>query len=272
MGQHRHEDPGTATLAPWCMVRPGGRPVPAFLASGQRSDDLRGQAPERSEGAGPRLVHRSLNARRDLRGSSHPATARNGAAASPNDVHRAETTESAPPPGCGPVRLLTVGVGRPPQRDPTAKRLPCPEVRLAETSAPAPPPGLATSARRDLLPTRTVRPATPATCPLDRHHVASAPSRHAGPGWDTQVPLRARPDLRDDPAEGGPSAGQPAAGPPAGDPPAPAPRRTPIHPGRGCRAPPPPRRTAATPSPAATPSDLPPPTPRLAPSKRSTPR
>jgi hypothetical protein len=54
-----------------------------------------------------------------------------------------------------------------------------------------------------------------------RRRVRPEPPRRAG--WDTQVPLRVRPDLRDDPAEGGPSAWQSAAGPPARAPPAPAP-------------------------------------------------
>jgi hypothetical protein len=179
MGQHRHEDPGTATLAPWCMVRPGGRPVPAFLACGQRSDDLRGQAPERSEGAGPRLVNRSLNARRDVQTSTTPRDSAD---------RRRRVVGRRPPggddgvcalsPGCGPVRLLTVGVGRPPQRDPAAKHLPCPEVHLAETSAPAPPPGWGdVRARRYLLPTRTVRPATRSPPgPSTGTTAASAPS------------------------------------------------------------------------------------------------
>jgi hypothetical protein len=154
----------------------------------QRPDDLRGHARERSEGACARLVHLSLNARRDV--GAAPAPRQRGTAPPPRRPTSTGQRRRSPHHlrGADRVRLLTVGVGRPPQRDPAAARLPCPEVHLAETSAPALPPGWATPARRDLLPTRTVRPTPLATCPLDRHRRRSAPTRHSGPGRDSHVP------------------------------------------------------------------------------------
>ena len=160
-------------------------------------------------------------------GGGSPATAWSAAAASPSDVHPAGTTEAAPSPRCGPGPATDGrgGGGACTARRRADTNSAAHDVRHLAPSDPATPrhcrPGAPAQpeprAPRDLLPTRTVRPALP----------PHRPTRHSGPGWDTQVPLRVRPDLRDDPADGDPSAEQAAAGPPAGAPLAPAPRPNP---------------------------------------------
>jgi hypothetical protein len=100
------EQTPTAPSKPRQMAYRGPRPWPGV--DGRPAGTASRMAPGivRQTGtaspSGRAVIHRSLNARRDVQTSTHPATARSGAAASSADVHRAETTESAPSPGCGP--------------------------------------------------------------------------------------------------------------------------------------------------------------------------
>ncbi len=105
-----------------------------------------------------------------------PRDSADGAAASPNDVHRAETTESAPPPGCGLVPAAD-GRGGPPA--PARPRRGAPPLSGG-------PPGGDVGART----TPGVGDARPARPPADTNSAAHA-SRHLPP---RPAPPPVRPD------------------------------------------------------------------------------
>jgi hypothetical protein len=200
-------------------------------------------------------------------GGGSPATAWSAAAASPSDVHPAGTTEAAPSPRCGPGPATDGrgGGAAPARRDAVPTRTVRPTTfatwppqtpRRPATADPAPRPNRsraprATSCRHEQCGRhyrRTARPATVDRGGTPRCPSGSAPTCATTQQMATPPPSRQLPDHQQGPRW----------------------RRrhapTPAHPGRGCRAPPPPRRTAATSLPAATSSDLPRPAPRLAPS------
>lgn len=161
-----------------------------------------GPASPTKEGWSGRQIHRTLDASRDVGPALHPAAARSGAAASPNDVHPAETLMFAPSPGYGPGPAADGRGGRRPHR-PT----PCRHEQCGPRRSPPGPSDPATPATADPAPRpNRSRPLRATSCrheqcgpprsppaPLHRHHPASLRADTPARGW---TPRRPRPSPR----------------------------------------------------------------------------
>jgi hypothetical protein len=152
------------------------RPLGAF-GSGQRPDELRAGQPDEGGVVGP---SDPSDVEREPRRPDHHPTPRQRGAAPP--LRRPTSTGRRRRSlrhrrGADRVRLLTVGVGRPPSGTAPRSTSPVRTSTRRRRRRQHHLRGGRRPSRRYLLPTRTVRPTPFATCPLDRHQLGRRAGR-----------------------------------------------------------------------------------------------